>query len=121
LKGFYTSKKGKLIPFIVIKSDTGVTIILKGVSEGLAQATSLNGTSINVTTKSFEDFKKNVLDKDKQWTNVKYIQLASIVPGTWRSDDDIVSSYEGGKPKHTHRKPTKRRRSRRVYRKTKKN
>jgi hypothetical protein len=48
-----------------------------------------------------------------------------LFPGTWRSDEGIVSSHQGGKPKHnrrsTHRKPTKRRRTRRVYRKTKKN
>ena len=82
---------------------------------------------MHVTKQSFEDFKSRVLDKNVEWTNATIMpdNVDVNIPGTWRSDEDIVTSYQGGKPKHnrrfTHRKPTKRRRSRRVYRKPKKN
>ena len=92
---------------------------------------------LHVTKESFEDFKSRVLDKNVEWTNATIIPNVNVnVPGKWiRVDgekktvitgDEDLEVYNraikyGGSRKHTHRKPTKRRRSRRVYRKTKKN
>lgn len=130
LKGVYTSKSGFQIPFTAKKSDPGiVTFILENNSSGIKEATGGAGYVMDVTEQSFTDFKEKVLNKDVNWTNVKHIRFANIVPGTWRSitgDEDsevfnkAIKGY-GGSRKHNHRKPTKRRRSRRVYRKTKKN
>ncbi len=112
----------------MVINDSGVVgIFLNGFSSSLAEAIKGNGKMMHVTKQSFEDFKSRVLDKNVEWTNATIMpdNVNVNIPGTWQSDEDIVRSYEGGKPKHnrrtTHRKPTKRRRSRRVYRKPKKN
>jgi hypothetical protein len=88
---------------------------------------------LHVTKQSFEDFKSRVLDKNVEWTNATIMpdKRNVTVPGKWirvitgdeRPEvfDGATKGYYGGSRKHNHRKPTKRRRSRRVYRKTKKN
>jgi hypothetical protein len=140
LKGFYTSKKGTLIPFTAVFNSGVVGILFTGFSASLAQANIGNGYMLHVTNQSFEDFKSRVLDKpDVEWTNATIMpgNVNVNVPGTWRSDDGnkktVITGDEetkvfdraikgyGGSRKHTHRKPTKRRRTRRVYRKPKKN
>jgi len=99
------------------------------------------GGMFHVTKDSFNDFISNVLNKGVGW-NAEIVNMPHntkvLIPGTWRSDDGnkknvitgdempevfggATKGYYGGSRKHTHRKPTKRRRSRRVYRKTKKN
>jgi hypothetical protein len=139
LEGFYTSKSGIQIPFTAFAHKDCVAIILeKPVGQLAAISQHSRGQILHITRESFEDLKSNVLDKDVNWTNVKHIRFAETVPGTWRSDDGnktkVITGYEepevfdsaikgyyGGSRKHNHRKPTKRRRSRRVYRKPKKN
>jgi hypothetical protein len=78
--------------------------------------------SISITPADFEYFNKSVLNKEiTEWD---ICVDTTTVKGTWRTNEYIVRSYDGGssrKSKRTHRKPTKRRRNRRGNRKTKKN
>jgi hypothetical protein len=140
LKGFYISKSRKSIPFTAAINDSDVVAIyFTGFSASLAQANIGNGYMLHVTKQSFEDFKSRVLDKNVEWTNATIMpdKVNVTVPGKWvRVDGEkktVITGDErpevfdgatkgyGGSRKHNHRKPTKRRRSRRVYRKTKKN
>lgn len=95
------------------------------------------GYIINIPKADYDYFKEHVLDNQSttKWTT--YVGRATVT-GTWKSkkakaieDDQLRAKLEesirgtvrneGGKSKHSHRKPTKRRRNRRRNRKTKKN
>lgn len=96
-----------------------IIVFVNGPWKEVAEATGGNGHTINVTRESFNDFISNVLDKDVKWKAVMSSKKV-LIPGTWSSKQATVGGSRRARSSKSN-KPTKRRRSRRVYRKTKKN
>lgn len=150
LKGVYILSEDRKLNFEAVTGPETTAIVFGDGHAGYREIQEIfggTGMVIGVTNESFDNFKKNVLDKETPWTNVELANGRTIdnVEGTWRrrntqgSQSSMslpppqssaplptrTSNVGGGKPKRTrrptHRKPTKRRRNRRGNRKTKKN